>query len=209
MGIYVVTSLKRGSGKTTIAQYLSQALSILNKTILLDADLSSANYEWALQQNNHLGFEHINVVENDGNTLDSRIQHLKSLYANIVVDIHGHDSNALRSVLKHANKMIIPTGVTEQDAQLVQEMLALVIAIKQLNTGLQVYIVLNKIPIGTQAEEILEAKRRLQDIPSAKFLNTVIYDLDKWPSYSNNALDDQSSKDAQVILQDFLTEVLN
>lgn len=53
MGIYVVTSLKRGSGKTTIAQYLSQVLSILNKTILLDADLSSANYEWAMQQNNH------------------------------------------------------------------------------------------------------------------------------------------------------------
>lgn len=209
MGIYVVTSLKRGSGKTTIAQYLSQALSILNKTILLDADLSSANYEWAMQQNNHLGFEHINVVESDSNTLDLRIQHLKNHYANIVVDIHGHDSNALRSVLKHANKIIIPTGLTEQDTRLVQEILALAIAIKQFNTGLQVYIVLNKIPIGTDAEEIIEAKKRLQDIPSAKFLNTVIYNLDEWPSYLNNALDDQSSTDVQVILQDFLTEVLN
>ena len=174
--IYVISSLKAGSGKTTIAMHLCEYLKQNHKTMLLDADLSTDHFEWALQHDKNLAFEHLDVSENDAITLDQRIQHLQKQYDKIVVDIDGHDSKALRSVLKHAHKMIIPTGVTAQDLKLLAEMVELAIAMKQSNPQLRVYVLLNKISMQTEAQEIEQANQLLQDMPGMRFLNTIVYD---------------------------------
>lgn len=174
--IYVITSLKAGSAKTTIAMHLCEYLKQNHRTMLLDADLSTDHFEWVLQHDKNLAFEHLDVSENDAITLDQRIQHLQKQYDKIVVDIDGYDSKALRSVLKHAHKMIIPTGVAEQDIQLLAEMVELAIAMKQSNPYLRVYVLLNKIPMQTEAQEIEQANQLLQDMPGIRFLNTIVYD---------------------------------
>lgn len=174
--IYVISSLKAGSGKTTIAMHLCEYLKQNHKTMLLDADLSTDHFEWALKHDKNLAFEHLDVSENDAITLDQRIQHLQKQYDKIVVDIDGHDSKALRSVLKRAHKMIIPTGVTAQDLKLLAEMVELAIAMKQSNPQLRVYVLLNKIPMQTEAQEIEQANQLLQDMPGMRFLNTIVYD---------------------------------
>lgn len=174
--IYVITSLKAGSGKTTIAMHLCEYLKQTHRTVLLDADLTTDHFEWALQHDKNLAFEHLDVTENDASALDQRIQHLKKQYDSIVVDIDGHDSKALRSVLKHADKMIIPTGIDEQDLQLLNEMVELAIAMKQSNPQLRVYVLLNKIPMHTELQAIQQANQLLDNMPRMRFLNTIVYD---------------------------------
>jgi chromosome partitioning protein len=174
--IYVITSLKAGSGKTTIAMHLCEYLKHNHRTMLLDADLTTDHFEWALQQDKNLAFEHLDIAENDATTLDQRMQHLIKQYERIVVDIDGHDSKALRSVLKHADKMIIPTGIGEQDLSLLKEMVELAIAMKQYNPQLRVYVLLNKIPMHTEVQAIEQANQLLGNIPGMRFLNTIVYD---------------------------------
>lgn len=176
MTVYVITSLKAGSGKTTLAMHLCERLIKRGSVILLNADISTAHFEWAQQHNARLGFEHLEIKENDAEVLDKRLMHLQRQYQNIVVDIAGHDCKALRCVLKQADKMLIPTATGENDLKLVSEMLQLAISIRQFNTQLQVFVVFNKLPVETSANEIEQSKQLLQELPSAHFLNTIIYE---------------------------------
>ncbi|RKG33696.1 ParA family protein [Acinetobacter tianfuensis] len=176
MSIYVIASLKAGSGKTTLAMHLCESLMTLGSVMLLDADLTTDHFEWALQQDQRLAFEHLDVKEDDAQLLDQRLKNLQKQYMHIVVDIAGHDSKALRSVLKHADKMLIPAGLSEEDLKLAAQMQALAIAVHQYNTKMQVYLVFNKLPANTSSADIEQSKMLLQELPGAHFLNTIIYE---------------------------------
>lgn len=171
MSIWVVASRKRGSGKTTIAMYITALLREKGATLLIDANLEPNGYEWANLKNKQFSFEHLDIFKQDAHSLDR----LKQQFSYIIVDIDGQDTPALRSVLKHADKLIIPSSIHPQDVQLETELVQLAIGIAQYNTQLKIYTVLNKMPEQQQLAEIQQTQNLLKNISGTQFLNTVIY----------------------------------
>ncbi|WP_216935491.1 MULTISPECIES: hypothetical protein [unclassified Acinetobacter] len=189
MSIWVVASRKRGSGKTTIAMHITELLRGQGSTLLIDANLEPNGYEWANLKNKQFSFEHLDILKQDSHSLDHRLEMLKQQFTYIIVDIDGQDTPALRSVLKHADKLIIPSSIDPEDIQLETELVQLAIGIAQYNTQLKVYTVLNKIPEQLQLAEMKQTQNLLKNISGTQFLNTVIYEH---RSYQNLLLNGES-----------------
>ncbi len=189
MSIWVVASRKRGSGKTTIAIHLTKSLRALGSVMLIDANLEGHDYEWVNPSDKLFSFEHLDVEKQDGHSLDHRLEMVKQHYDHIIVDIDGQDTPALRSVLKHANKLIIPSSIDPEDIQLETQLVQLAISISHYNGQLKVYTVLNKLPEQHQLSELIQTQDLLKNMPGTQFLNTVIYENE---AYQNMLLNGKS-----------------
>lgn len=176
MTIFVVASAKGESGKTTIAMNITEFLRAQARTLFIDTDLQQRGFEWAKLNNKTFDFEHIDIQQDDTYTLDHRLETIKQHFEYVVVDIDGHDSKALRSVLKHADKLIIPISNDPIDIQLHAELLEIAIGMVQYNTKLKVYTLLNRLPKNSDLTDIEKTQNLLQDLPSTHFLNTVLYE---------------------------------
>ena len=176
MTIYLISSSVRQSGKTTLATNLTAHLSRQGRTILLDIDAKQTAYQWALQSSLNFESEHLIFEPNNADMLKQRLIQLKPHYAHIVIDADGTDSKAFRSLMFLADKMIIPVSSSARDQQHLSEMLQLAIAIKQFNSELQIYIVLNNVKSETDKQEIENTKRLLKNLPTVRFLNSIIYE---------------------------------
>lgn len=176
MTIFVVASAKGESGKTTIAMNITEFLRAQGKTLLIDTDIKQRGFEWAKLHNKAFDFEHLDVQQDDTYTLDHRIETLQQHFEYIVVDIDGHDSKALRSVLKHADKLIVPISNAPEDLELHAQLLEIAIGIVQYNTKLKVYTLLNRVAESTDMREIKNTQNLLQDLPTTHFLNTILYE---------------------------------
>lgn len=118
MTIFVVTSPKRGSGKSTLAMNLTEYLRLQGNTLYIDTDDNKQNFEWVALH---------------------RVERAKAQYNDIFIDITGHDTYALRSVLMQADKLIIPMSGNSENQDMHSEMQQLAINISQFNTQLKVY----------------------------------------------------------------------
>ncbi|ATO20432.1 hypothetical protein BS636_12530 [Acinetobacter sp. LoGeW2-3] len=175
MTIFVVTSPKRGSGKSTLAMNLTEYLRLQGSTLYIDTDDNKQNFEWVALHRKGFGFEHISLKDHP-DELAHRIEKAKSQYDDIVIDIAGHDTYALRSVLLQADKLIIPLSVDAEDQEMYSEMLQLAISVSQFNTRLKVYGMLMRAPQQIEIEQMAANQNLLKDIPGAHFLNTIIYE---------------------------------
>lgn len=175
MTIFVVTSPKRGSGKSTLAMNLTEYLRVQDSTLYIDTDDNKQNFEWVALHRTGFGFEHISLKDYP-DELAYRIEKTKTQYDDIVIDIAGHDSYALRSVLMQADKLIIPMSADAKDQDMYSEMLQLAISVAQFNTQLKVYGVLMRVPQQIEITQLEANQNLLKDIPAAQFMNTIIYE---------------------------------
>lgn len=138
MTIFVVTSPKRGSGKSTLAMNLTEYLRLQGNTLYIDTDDNKQNFEWVALHRKGFGFEHISLKDHP-DELVHRVERAKAQYNDIFIDITGHDTYALRSVLMQADKLIIPMSGNSENQDMHSEMQQLAINISQFNTQLKVY----------------------------------------------------------------------
>lgn len=175
MTIFVVTSPKHASGKSTLAMNLTEYLRSQGKTLYIDTDENQQNFEWVALHRSGFGFEHFSLQDHP-DELVHRLEIAKAQYDDIVIDIAGHDSHVLRAVLMQADKLIIPMSADAEDQEVYREMLQLAIGILQFNTHLKVYGVLMRVPVDLELAEIKARQELLKEIPGAHFLNTIIYE---------------------------------
>lgn len=197
MGIFVVASAKGKSGKTTIAMHVSEFLRAQGRTLFIDTAINQGGFEWAKLNAKHFDFEHINLQSSDAHTLEQRLKTQAKYFDFIVVDIDGQDSKALRSALMHADKLIIPISTQLEDIELHDELLEVAIGVVQYNTKLKVYTVLNRVPEDLNIESLQASQQQLlSELPSAHFLNTVIYEDEAYREARQNGISiwEQSTK---------------
>lgn len=175
MTIFVVTSPKRGSGKSTLAMNLTEYLRLQARTLYIDTDDDKQNFEWVALHRTGFGFEHISLKDHP-DELMRRVEQVKTQYDDIVIDIAGHDSYALRSVLMRTDKLIIPMSAEAEEQEMYSQMLQLAISVAQFNTQLKVYGVLMRVPQQIEISQIEANQNLLKGIPGAHFLNTIIYE---------------------------------
>lgn len=184
MTIFVVTSPKRGSGKSTLAMNLTEYLRLQARTLYIDTDDDKQNFEWVALHRTGFGFEHISLKDHP-DELMRRVEQVKTQYDDIVIDIAGHDSYALRSVLMRADKLIIPMSAEAEEQEMYTEMLQLAISVAQFNTQLKVYGILMRVPQQIEISQIEANQNLLKDIPGAHSLNTIIYEDEAFDDAKN------------------------
>jgi len=184
MTIFVVTSPKRGSGKSTLAMNLTEYLRLQARTLYIDTDDDKQNFEWVALYRTGFGFEHISLKDHP-DELMRRVEQVKTQYDDIVIDIAGHDSYALRSVLMRADKLIIPMSAEAEEQEMYTEMLQLAISVAQFNTQLKVYGILMRVPQQIEISQIEANQNFLKAIPGAHFLNTIIYEDEAFDDAKN------------------------
>lgn len=184
MTIFVVTSPKRGSGKSTLAMNLTEYLRLQARTLYIDTDDDKQNFEWVALHRTGFGFEHISLKDHP-DELMGRVEQVKTQYDDIVIDIAGHDSYALRSVLMRADKLIIPMSAEAEEQEMYSQMLQLAISVAQLNTQLKVYGILMRVPQQIEISQIEANQNLLKGIPGAHFLNTIIYEDEAFDDAKN------------------------
>lgn len=184
MTIFVVSSPKRDSGKSTSAMNLTEYLRLQARTLYIDTDDDKQNFEWVALHRTGFGFEHISLKDHP-DELMRRVEQVKTQYDDIVIDIAGHDSYALRSVLMRADKLIIPMSAEAEEQEMYSQMLQLAISVAQLNTQLKVYGILMRVPQQIEISQIEANQNLLKGIPSAHFLNTIIYEDEAFDDAKN------------------------
>lgn len=184
MTIFVVTSPKRDSGKSTLAMNLTEYLRLQARTLYIDTDDDKQNFEWVALHRTGFGFEHISLKDHP-DELMRRVEQVKTQYDDIVIDIAGHDSYALRSVLMRADKLIIPMSAEAEEQEMYTEMLQLAISVAQFNTQLKVYGILMRVPQQIEISQIEANQNLLKGIPGAHFLNTIIYEDEAFDDAKN------------------------
>lgn len=184
MTIFVVTSPKRDSGKSTLAMNLTEYLRLQARTLYIDTDDDKQNFEWVALYRTGFGFEHISLKVHP-DELMRRVEQVKTQYDDIVIDIAGHDSYALRSVLMRADKLIIPMSAEAEEQEMYTEMLQLAISVAQFNTQLKVYGILMRVPQQIEISQIEANQNLLKGIPGAHFLNTIIYEDEAFDDAKN------------------------
>ena len=184
MTIFVVTSPKRGSGKSTLAMNLTEYLRLQARTLYIDTDDDKQNFEWVALHRTGFGFEHISLKDHP-DELMRRVEKVKTQYDDIVIDIAGHDSYALRSVLMRADKLIIPMSAEAEEQEMYTEMLQLAISVAQFNTQLKVYGILMRVPQQIEISQIEANQNLLKGIPGAHSLNTIIYEDEAFDDAKN------------------------
>lgn len=184
MTIFVVTSPKRDSGKSTLAMNLTEYLRLQARTLYIDTDDDKQNFEWVALHRTGFGFEHISLKDHP-DELMRRVEQAKTQYDDIVIDIAGHDSYALRSVLMRADKLIIPMSAEAEEQEMYSQMLQLAISVAQFNTQLKVYGILMRVPQQIEISQIEANQNLLKAIPGAHFLNTIIYEDEAFDDAKN------------------------
>jgi cellulose biosynthesis protein BcsQ len=184
MTVFVVTSPKQDSGKSTLAMNLTEYLRLQSRTLYIDTDDDKQNFEWVALHRTGFGFEHISLKDHP-DELMRRVEQVKTQYDDIVIDIAGHDNYALRSVLMRADKLIIPMSAEAEEQEMYTEMLQLAISVAQFNTQLKVYGILMRVPQQIEISQIEANQNLLKGIPGAHSLNTIIYEDEAFDDAKN------------------------
>jgi chromosome partitioning protein len=107
--VVVVGSEKGGTGKTTIATNLAIHRAQSGRDVLLvDADPQGSAIEFSRVREGEGHTPIITCVMITGRSVASEVRKLNSRFGDIVIDVGGRDSAALRSSMLVAQVMVIP-----------------------------------------------------------------------------------------------------
>ena len=166
--IVVVGSEKGGTGKTTIATNLAIYRAQAGRDVLLvDADPQGSAIEFSRVRESEGHTPAVTCVMVTGRSVASEIRKLAPRFDDIVIDVGGRDSAALRSSMLVAQVMVVPCLPGQFDVWSIEGMNALVREAAALNEPLRAVTVLNKVDTNPRvglADETAEMTKDLSHI---------------------------------------------
>ncbi len=169
--IVTIASEKGGVGKTTIAVQTAIARAQQGRDVLLvDADPQRSALECAGVRAEEGISPSITAVALSGKGLSEEIRKLKPKYDDIVIDVGGRDSAALRCALAVADRVIIPVLPGQLDAWTLENFDSLIGQAQGFNDRMRAWLVVNKTdsnPGIRIADEVAEFAQNLKNIQVA------------------------------------------
>jgi len=112
MIVIAILNTKGGSGKTTLSINLMRALQYLNyKVILVDTDPQGTLRNWHASGGHTL----VNLIAMDRPTIDKNIHAINNEFDIVLIDGAASNHDLMRSALKAADIVLVPTKPTEPD----------------------------------------------------------------------------------------------
>ena len=136
---------KGGVGKTTLAFQVAIALRLQGRDVLLvDADPQRSSSDIAAVRSAAGVSPELSCVSLHGKGLAEEIGRLRKRYDDIVVDVGGRDTAALRAALVCSDLVIIPILPSQVDAWTLETMSELVGQARLFNERLKAFVFVNK-----------------------------------------------------------------
>lgn len=176
--IITIANQKGGSGKSTIAiNAATKLLEQSNKVLLLDTD-SQKNCEGFTniresREKQDLNLPYFTLSNRSGDITQSLKQSVE-LYEYIVIDTKGSDCVECRKAMLYADKLVIPTTPSQLDFDVLCEFVERVKEVKDFNSNLEVYVVINKVsPNPFLTKELEDFKEALLDLCKESSLDDI------------------------------------
>lgn len=173
MSFITIGNTKGGVGKSTVALNVAVARAQRGSVLVVDGDRQGTLQDAISIRNSHGGVPPLACAHlPDGVALRGQVQALGGKFTDIVCDVGGRDSTALRAALVLSDILIVPFAPRSFDVWAFEHMSELIAEAQAVRDGLHVYAVLNK--ADTRGADNQEAIEALADYPLLQFLDVQI-----------------------------------
>ena len=174
--IISIVNTKGGVGKTTLAVQIAVSRALEGLDVwLIDGDrqgTAAAAIAARAEANRVPGIACAQYP--DGPQLRAQVQQQAHKWDDIVIDVGGRDSTALRASLILADVLIVPFAPRSYDVWALDDMAALVDEAHSVRDGLKAYAVLNMADPGERSTDNAEAAEAVAEVPQFTYLPTAI-----------------------------------
>lgn len=172
--ILTVGNTKGGVGKTTLALNLAIARALAGRDVwFIDGDRQgTGQIALTIRAENNISPFIACAQYADGATLRQQVKQTGGKFEDIVIDVGGRDSSALRASLMITDVLIIPFAPRSLDVWALSDMSHLVEEAQALRGDFPVYAVLNN--ADATSNDNAEAIEALADYPLLQYLNSPI-----------------------------------
>lgn len=173
--IILIGGEKGGTGKTTIATNLSVIRTKeTGNLLLIDTDRQpSASFWCSIREDNYIN-PRIASIQKFDKGVRTETLFLKEKYQDIIIDAGGRDSLELRGALLVADKVIFPLRPSQFDLWTLGRLNTLIEIASDVNTKLQVFLLINQAHTNPVVKEVEEAKQLISEFPNFKLLKSFI-----------------------------------
>ena len=174
--IIAIGNTKGGVGKTTLAVQLAIARALTGRDVwLIDGDRQGTATAAIAARAEAGKLPGIACAQYpDGPTLRAQVQQQRDKWQDIIIDVGGRDSTALRAALILADVLVVPFAPRSYDVWALEDMAALVDEARSVRDGLQAFAVMNQADPGEHSSDNAEAAAAVADVPQFAYLPTLI-----------------------------------
>ena len=174
--ILTIGNTKGGVGKTTLAVQLAIARAMSGRDVwLIDGDrqgTATAAVAARAEAGRQPGIACAQYP--DGPTLRGQVQQQRGKFDDIIIDVGGRDSTALRAALVLSDVLLVPFAPRSYDVWALDDMATLVDEARSVRDGLRAFAVLNLADPGEHSADNAEAAAAVADVPQFEYLPTPI-----------------------------------
>ncbi|MCP1638274.1 chromosome partitioning protein [Kerstersia gyiorum] len=136
----------------------------------------------------------------DGPTLRAQVQQQASKWDDIIIDVGGRDSTALRAALVLADVLLVPFAPRSYDVWALDDMAGLVDEARSVRDGLKAYAVMNQADPGEHSTDNADAAAAVAEVSQFTYLPTPIRRRKAFSNASGAglAVSELSPKDAKA-----------
>lgn len=174
--IVAVGGTKGGIGKTTLAIQLATGLARDGRRVwLIDGDGQGSAIAAITARAEVEGVPGIAAAHYpDGKTLRAQVLQQGGGFDDVVIDVGGRDSSALRAALMLADAIVVPFAPRSFDVWALDETAELIETARAQRDGLAAFALLNQADPGVLAADNREAEDAVAELPAFEYLATPI-----------------------------------
>lgn len=200
--ILTVGNTKGGVGKTTMALQIALARAHAGRDVwLVDGDRQGTALT-AVSIRAEAGRAPAIACSQyaDGPKLRQQVRHQASRYDDVVIDVGGQDSTALRAALTLSDVLLVPFQPRSFDVWALSHISTLIEDARSMSDGLRAYAVLNCADPQNGGADNAEAMNALEDYPQIKLLGAPLIRRKAFANASGQGLwvDDVPHKDPKA-----------
>lgn len=174
--IIAIGNTKGGVGKTTLAVQLAVARALAGRDVwLIDGDrqgTAAAAIAARGEANRQPGIACAQYP--DGPALRAQVQQQRHKWDDIVIDVGGRDSTALRAALILADVLVVPFAPRSYDVWALDDMAALIDEARSVRDGLRAFAVMNLADPGEHSADNADAAAAVAEVSQFEYLPTPI-----------------------------------
>lgn len=198
--ILTVGNIKGGVGKTTLAVNIAIERTLAGRDVLLvDADEQGTAATFTQLRTEQLGQPGYTAIRLHGGELRQQIRQLAPKYDDIIIDVGGRDTGALRAALLVSDAVLIPVLPRSFDLWSVEQMAEVVAEVRTVNERLDALTVLSC--ADAQGKDNEDASAMIRDIQGLRLLPVSIIRRKAWSNaaaFGRSVLDHQP-RDARAV----------
>ena len=174
--IIAIGNTKGGVGKTTLAVQIAVSRALAGRDVwLIDGDRQGTAAA-AIAARSEAGRQPGIACSQfpDGPTLRAQVQQQASKWEDVIIDMGGRDSTALRASLVLADILLVPFAPRSYDVWALEDMAALVDEARSVRDGLRAFAVMNQADPGDKSSDNADAAAAVAEVDQFEYLDTPI-----------------------------------